>query len=78
MPSDVLTLAEFFQRDVNRERGGPAIKQLDSGANPNSRVIPLPRKGPNADRIIIAPVLASVVRSMASAWDTDGPWPLPR
>ena len=42
-----------------------------SGANPNSCVMPLPRKGPNAERLITAPVLASVVRSMALAWDAD-------
>jgi hypothetical protein len=42
-----------------------------SGANPNSCVMPLPRKGPNAERILTAPVLASVVRAMALAWEPD-------
>jgi hypothetical protein len=42
-----------------------------SGANPNSCVMALPRKGPNVERIITAPVLTEVMRSMALAWDPD-------
>lgn len=42
-----------------------------SDAVPNSCVMPLPRNGPNADRILTAPVLEGVVRSMALAWAPD-------
>lgn len=41
------------------------------GANPNCCVMPLPRKGPNVDRLVSAPMLTRVVRSMALAWDPD-------
>jgi hypothetical protein len=42
-----------------------------SGANPNCCVMPLPKKGPNAERLVTAPVLVDVIRSMALAWDPD-------
>lgn len=42
-----------------------------SGANPNSCVMPLPGKGPNAERILTASVLTEVLRCMALAWDPD-------
>ncbi|MCY1040916.1 immunity 52 family protein [Corallococcus sp. bb12-1] len=41
------------------------------GATPNSCVMTLPKRGANADRLLTAPVLAGVVRSMALAWDAD-------
>jgi hypothetical protein len=34
-------------------------------------VLTLPTYGPNADRVLTAPVLAHVVRSMALAWEPD-------
>ncbi|RKH87895.1 hypothetical protein D7Y21_16985 [Corallococcus sp. AB045] len=95
MPPDVPTLAEMFQRGVNREKGGPAFEDLGfsfwfgnggigadsvdlrikcgdySGANPNHCVMPLPRRGPNADRIVTTPVLEGIVRAMISAWEPD-------
>ncbi|NTX01806.1 immunity 52 family protein [Myxococcus llanfairpwllgwyngyllgogerychwyrndrobwllllantysiliogogogochensis] len=42
-----------------------------SGANPNSCVMPLPKEGPGMERILTAPVLANVVRSMVRPWDPD-------
>ncbi|WP_408888224.1 immunity 52 family protein [Myxococcus faecalis] len=42
-----------------------------SGANPNSCVLPLPKKGPSVERILTAPVLTSVVRSMVRPWEPD-------
>ncbi|MCY1040913.1 immunity 52 family protein [Corallococcus sp. bb12-1] len=42
-----------------------------SGANPNSCVMPLPRKGHNVARIITVPVLTGVLRSMVHSWEPD-------
>ncbi|RKH68542.1 immunity 52 family protein [Corallococcus llansteffanensis] len=42
-----------------------------SGANPNSCVMPLPRKGPDAARILTVPALTGVVRSMVHSWEPD-------
>jgi hypothetical protein len=42
-----------------------------SGASPNCCVMPLPRKGASAERIITASGLADVLRSMARAWDPE-------
>lgn len=42
-----------------------------SDVAPNSCVMPLPRRGENADRILTIPVLARVLRSMALAWDPE-------
>lgn len=42
-----------------------------SEAVPNSCAMTLPKRGPNADRLLTASVLAGVVRSMALAWDAD-------
>jgi Immunity protein 52 len=42
-----------------------------SEAVSNSCVMPLPKRGPNADRILSAPTLASVVRGMTLAWEPD-------
>lgn len=37
----------------------------------NTCVFTLPRRGPNAERVLTAPVLAGLLRSMASAWEPD-------
>nr|WP_275902353.1 immunity 52 family protein [Myxococcus eversor] len=37
----------------------------------NACVLSIPSKGANAERVLTAPVLTQVVRSMASAWDAD-------
>ncbi|NVJ25213.1 immunity 52 family protein [Myxococcus sp. AM011] len=42
-----------------------------SGANPNSCVMPLPRQGLGAERVVTTPVLGGVLRSMALAWEPD-------
>ncbi|RKG95094.1 hypothetical protein D7V97_37815 [Corallococcus sp. CA053C] len=42
-----------------------------SNVAPNSCVMPLPRRGENADRILTTPVLAAVLRSMTLAWEPD-------
>ena len=42
-----------------------------AGSSPNHCVLDLPDRGSNADRVITAPVLAHVVRSMALAWEPD-------
>jgi hypothetical protein len=42
-----------------------------SGAVSNTCVLSLPRTGSNAERVLTAPVLTGVVRSMALAWDPD-------
>ncbi|XXF79035.1 immunity 52 family protein [Myxococcaceae bacterium GXIMD 01537] len=44
-----------------------------SGANPNVCVLslPTPGRGANTDRVLTAPVLASVLRAMAIAWGPD-------
>jgi hypothetical protein len=42
-----------------------------SAAVGNSHVFSLPSRGPNADRVLTAPVLTGLVRSMAIAWDPD-------
>ncbi|MBZ4408686.1 MULTISPECIES: immunity 52 family protein [unclassified Myxococcus] len=42
-----------------------------AGANPNCCLMPLPRKGLNAERITTAPVLTSIVRSQVLAWEPD-------
>lgn len=42
-----------------------------SDAVSNSCVMPLPWKGPNAERILTASVLEGVVRAMALAWEPD-------
>ncbi|MGE6763835.1 immunity 52 family protein [Corallococcus interemptor] len=41
------------------------------GATPNSCVMTLPSIGANTEQLITAPVLTSVVRSMALAWEPD-------
>lgn len=95
MPPDVPTLAEMFQRGVNREKGGPVFEDLgfsfwfgnggsgaDSvdlrikcgdycGATPNSCILKLPRQGPNAERLLTAPMMAAVLRMMEVAWAPD-------
>ncbi|HZI15409.1 MAG TPA: immunity 52 family protein [Myxococcus sp.] len=58
----------------DNDRASLRIKCGDySGANPNACVLslPTPGHGPGADRVITAPVLAGVVRSMARAWEPD-------
>jgi hypothetical protein len=42
-----------------------------SGASPNCCVMPLPRKGANAERMISVSVLSNVMRSMVLAWDPE-------
>ena len=42
-----------------------------AGSSPNHCVLTLPYSGSNADRVLTAPVLAHVVRSMAVAWESD-------
>ncbi|CAM3167317.1 immunity 52 family protein [Corallococcus soli] len=42
-----------------------------SGANPNSCVMPLPRKGPDVARLLTVPVLTAVLRSMIHSWEPD-------
>ena len=43
------------------------------GATPNSCVLtlPTPGHGPNAERVLTAPVLTNVLRAMALAWEPD-------
>jgi hypothetical protein len=41
------------------------------GASPNSCVLKLPWRGPNADRVLTATVLVHAMRSMALAWEPD-------
>ncbi|RKH45765.1 hypothetical protein D7X12_07200 [Corallococcus sicarius] len=41
------------------------------GTSPNSCFLSLPSQGPNAERMLTAPVLTGVVRSMAVAWEPD-------
>ncbi|MGE6758680.1 immunity 52 family protein [Corallococcus interemptor] len=61
------------------DNGGPdadcAALRITCGAYseavPNSCVMTLPKRGPNADRLQTAHVLAGVVQSMALAWDPD-------
>jgi hypothetical protein len=58
----------------DKDRASLRIKCGDySGVNPNVCVLSLPTPGqsPSADRVITAPVLAGVVRSMAQAWEPD-------
>ncbi len=40
----------------------------------NSCVMPLPRKGPNMDRILTAPMLTNIVRAMVRTWEPDWAW----
>ncbi|NNC20613.1 hypothetical protein HJC22_33325 [Corallococcus exiguus] len=62
------------------DNGGPdadcAALRITCGASseavPNSCVMTLPKRGPNADRLQTAHVLAGVEQSMALAWDPDG------
>lgn len=42
-----------------------------SGVAPNLCLLTPPRTGANAERVLTAPVLSGVVRSMALAWDPD-------
>ncbi|WP_164007202.1 immunity 52 family protein [Pyxidicoccus trucidator] len=60
------------------DNGGPTrdcaalrIKCGDYSGGSNYCVLTLPTDGPNADRVLTAPVLAHVVRSMALAWEPD-------
>ncbi|NTX02348.1 immunity 52 family protein [Myxococcus sp. CA040A] len=41
------------------------------GATPNSCFMSLPRRGPDAERVLTASVLGHVLRSMAVAWEPD-------
>ncbi|HLM46951.1 MAG TPA: immunity 52 family protein [Myxococcaceae bacterium] len=49
--------------------------QLDCGGSservPNTCVFKLPTRGPNAERVLSAPVLTRLVRSLALAWEPD-------
>ena len=43
----------------------------EQNSSANACILSLPSKGENAERILTAPVLAEVVRSMALAWEPD-------
>jgi hypothetical protein len=47
------------------------IKGGDYSGGSNYCVLDLPHQGPNAERVLTAPVLAHAVRSMALAWEPD-------
>jgi hypothetical protein len=57
-----------------RERGGMAnfICGSDARGAPNSCFLYLPREEPGAERVLTAPVLTEVLRSMVLAWEPEG------
>lgn len=56
-----------------RERGGMVdfICGSDARGAPNSCFLYLPREEPGAERVLTAPVLTEVMRSMVLAWEPD-------
>ncbi|MCE9673100.1 immunity 52 family protein [Myxococcus stipitatus] len=53
---------------------GSSLKLTCGGSSPrvsNVCLLELPSRGPNADRVLAAPLLRGVVKSMAAAWEPD-------